>query len=130
MCIQEISDALHAEPVPVCAGRDPCVSLEERPEKGDILITDGRDAGMHRSWRFRTLKEQAFACAVIKLDLPGSGLALLFCQARLHHLLHKSCRQRLVLRKADRAFGCLEALQFILEHSDHGLTRREQTAML
>jgi hypothetical protein len=68
--------------------------------------------------------------ALTKPDLPGSALALLFCQARLHHLLHKSCWQRLVRREADRAFGCLEALQFILECLDHGHTRREQTAML
>ncbi len=32
---------LRPEPPPVGAGRDPCVSLEEIAEKGDILITDG-----------------------------------------------------------------------------------------
>src|SRR5437899_6750442 len=32
---------LQAEALPVCAGGDPCVSLEERAKKNDILITDG-----------------------------------------------------------------------------------------
>src|SRR5215831_20092055 len=31
---------LRPEPLPISAGGDPCVSLEEIAEKGDILITD------------------------------------------------------------------------------------------
>jgi len=38
---------LQPEPLPVCAGGDPSVSLEEVAEKRDILITDGLTDLLH-----------------------------------------------------------------------------------
>ncbi len=46
-------------------------------------------------------------------------LAFVLRDPRLHQLLHKSGRRRLVHREADGAFGCVEALEFVLERLYH-----------
>ena len=57
-------------------------------------------------------------------------LLLVLRDPRLYQLLHKSGRERLVHREADGAFGCGEALEFVLERLDQRGTHREKTAMV
>src|ERR1700682_270054 len=65
-------------------------------------------------------------------SMRGSALllAFFFSDSRLHQLLHKSRRERLIHREADGTFGHFEMLEFLFEPPYHGVAHREQTAMV